>query len=553
MQHKNPLFFNFKYAYLLIGFIAFVATLKATPIDSNTAKTVAANFYTGNYNVNNPSLSLAYTEKSSEGEAEYYIYNVYPYNGFVIISADDAAHPIIGYSSEGYYTSAHISPEFSFWMQHYKKQIASIRLHKIKATTDIQDEWTAYKNNLQPKSSHVLTSNVNPLVSSVWAQSPYYNASCPYSDDSNALAGCVATAMGQIMKYWAYPPHGIGSTSYTDNPYGVLSADFDTTQYDWAGMPLNITSKNAQVAIYTYDLGVSVNMSYSNTSSSSYMINSDDNISAQSAFVNYFGYNGSSMQGLYMSNYSGSDWQSILENELNNKRPLQYAGSGDQGGHSWVCDGYNATGQFHMNWGWAGYEDGYFTLTTLNPDDIPLYDGEEVLIGIQPSVAVADFSANPLIVRAGDTVIFKDNSFGVTPITAWQWSVPGAQIPTSSAQNPVVIYETPGTYYVSETVTNSQGSGTTTRNNYIIVLDNNTVNVFPTLNDGTFTVQLQNASLANSSIQFSLYDMLGQKVYSTPLTQYITQISIVVPHGIYLFRAFDASGKPISTGKLVMK
>ena len=557
MLLKNRLFHKIRYTCFLIGFIFFIPLLKGAPVDSLTAKTAAANFYTRNYNVKSPSASLVYTEKSPEGEAEYYIYNMYPDSGFVIISADDAAHPIIGYSSEGYYNPGIRPPEFVFWMQHYKKQIAYIRLHNISATPDIQNEWNAYKNNLPFKSSKSVAGSVAPLVNTLWAQAPYFNANCPITvvdgKDSNDVAGCIATAMGQIMKYWAYPPHGLGASSYNDSPYGTLAANYDTTHYDWSAMPLDVIKSNAPIAALMYDCGVSVNMLYTLDNSGSFMIRGDAPICSQTAFVNYFGYNPSSIQGLYMSGYSYNDWVSLLENELNNKRPFLYAGSGDQGSHAWVCDGYNTNGDFHMNWGWTGNQDGYYSLTAMNPAGIPLNEGQEALIGIEPAPAVADFSANPVIVWAGDTVRFTDNSFGPVPITAWQWSFSGASNTSSVLQNPMAIYSTPGTYNVSETVTSSQGSGTSTHQNYIIVLNNNTVNVYPTLNNGTFTVQLHDASLATSNIEFSLYNIVGQKVYTTTLTQYITPLTVSVPHGMYFFRAFDASGKPVSTGKLMMK
>ncbi len=39
------------------------------------------------------------------------------------------------------------------------------------------------------------------------------------------------------------------------------------------------------------------------------------------------------------------------------------------GGHAFVCDGYRDDGCFHINWGWGGWCDGYFSLDVLNPDD----------------------------------------------------------------------------------------------------------------------------------------------------------------------------------------
>ena len=176
------------------------------------------------------------------------------------------------------------------------------------------------------KSQEVKSGVVAPLVKTVWAQSPYYNSLCPDGD----VAGCIATAMGQIIKYWAYPPHGLGSNSYKDNSYGTLYANFDTSQYNWADMPLNVTRSNPSVATLMYDCGVSVDMRYSPNSSGSFMINGDSSVSAQSAFVQYFGYS-PSIQGLYRSNYSYASWIALLINELTNNRPLMYAGQGNPG------------------------------------------------------------------------------------------------------------------------------------------------------------------------------------------------------------------------------
>jgi PKD repeat protein len=206
-----------------------------------------------------------------------------------------------------------------------------------------------------------------------------------------------------------------------------------------------------------------------------------------------------------------------------------------------------------MNWGWEGYEDGYFSLNSLNPDNIPLSTGEEALIGIEPAPEVADFSGAPLIVRAGDTVLFYDNSLGYDTITARKWSFPGGTTSNATAQNPIVSYANPGTYAVSETVTSKRGSNSLNRTSYVTVLDNNTVNVYPTLSNGTFTIQLNNASLAASNMEFSLYDILGHKVFTTTLVEYITQVTVFLPRGMYFFRAFDTSGKPISTGKLMIQ
>ena len=50
------------------------------------------------------------------------------------------------------------------------------------------------------------------------------------------------------------------------------------------------------------------------------------------------------------------------------KRVVLYSGFNESSGHQFVIDGYDGKGFFHVNWGWGGSEDGYFTLATLNPD-----------------------------------------------------------------------------------------------------------------------------------------------------------------------------------------
>jgi len=542
-----------KYAFLIMAFMCIATLTNAAPIDSVTAKIAATNFFKQQFNTQ-PTLSLAYSENLANGALGYYVYNVNSKNGFVIMAADDAAEPVLGYSDEGYFNATNISPEFAFWMQRYKTQIEYIQQHHIQATAAIQNKWNAYKNNLAYNSNQRVQGNINPLVQTTWAQAPYYNADCPGTGANQAVAGCVATAMGQIMKYWNYPPHGKGSFTYNDPPYGSLSANFDTTHYYWTSMPLNVSHSNPAVASFTYDCAVGVGMAFSPSASSSYLLTTDNAVSAESAFIQYFGYDPSGIQGVYRSGYTDANWTSLVLNELSHGRPLIYAGSGSQGGHAWVCDGYQASnGYFHMNWGWGGGYDGYFSLNNMVPDGIDLNANEEVLIGLHPAPAVVDFWANYLVIWAGDTVTFTDNSFGPSPVTSRQWSLPGAATDNSSLQNPQVVYPNAGTYNVSETVTTASGNATVTQNNYITVLENNTVNVFPSVNQGTFTIKLQSGSLTGSNIQFSLYDMLGQKVYATTLVQFTTQVTVNLQHGIYFFRAFNSAGKPVSTGKIAIQ
>ena len=396
-----------KSIYTVMVFILAINFIQAKPVTPGTAKNLAISFYKQHSSKIPQTVTLAYTETSATGEALYYAFNMNSNDGFVIITADDAARPIIGYATERQFVVPEERTNAGFWIKSRAKEIMAIKEAKIEATDDIIQEWKGnftaanQANRLSQGVNTVTTASVAPLVKTTWNQPTPYNASCPGTGSNQAITGCVATAMAQIMKYWSYPTKGTSSSSYCDctssgysTQYGTLSANYAATTYSWNAMPLNVTSPNSAVATLIYQCGVSVQMDYGPNESSSYMITADDGTAcSQIAYVKYFGYNSSSIQGLKMANYSTSAWANLLETELTNNRPIQYVGDdASKGGHSWVCDGFDGSGNFHMNWGWSGADDGFFPLTNLttgtgsyafNP-----VKTQEALIGIEPPAGV---------------------------------------------------------------------------------------------------------------------------------------------------------------------
>ena len=79
----------------------------------------------------------------------------------------------------------------------------------------------------------------------------------------------------------------------------------------------------------------------------------------------------------------------------------------------------------------------------------------------------AVFMANKTAICAGNEVHFTDLSTG-TP-SAWEWTFDGGTPATSTERNPVVAYDTPGTYTVSLIVTKDGSTNTETKNDYINV------------------------------------------------------------------------------------
>ena len=392
-----------KNIYALAMFTLGISVMQAKPVTPVTAKNVATNYYKQHSDKVPQTVTLAYTEKSASGDAVYYVFNINSNDGFVIVTAEDAARPILGYSTENKYVTPLPTTTIGHWMKNRAKEILAIRAANVQATADIVKEWqgnyastAAANRSASGNASVASTMSVTPLVHTTWDQSPYYNAQCPGTGSNQAVTGCVATAMAQIMRFWNYPAHGTGSSSYCDctasgftDQWGTLSANYGTTTYSWTAMPLNVSSANSYVATLMYQCGVSVNMDYDVNGSGAYVIAADDPICAQTSYTNYFSYDPSTIQGLYKSSYSDAAWTTLLENELNIGRPIQYVGDdATQGGHTWVCDGYDASNNFHMNWGWSGYDDGYFPLTNLTTGSgssafNPIQD-QEALIGIQP-------------------------------------------------------------------------------------------------------------------------------------------------------------------------
>lgn len=345
----------------------FQSFLHAKQISSEQALTVGVRF------LQTESLSLAHTEKArllpdTTSYTLYYIFNDQSNNAFVIVSGDDAAYPIIGYSKESMFRVNDIGSNVAKWLEGYKKELRYIIQSKMPATIEIINEWNELLNG--PTRSMLQGEVVSPLMKTKWNQSPYYNALCPYDYNKSArsVTGCVATAMAQIMKYWNHPAKGVGSHSYVHPSYGALSANFSITNYNWTNMPNQLTTSNNDVATLMYHCGVSVNMDYSPDVSGAWVISEASQIEncSEFAFKEYFDYSESTI-GLRRSQYSESVWIQMLKDELDNKRPIMYAGYGSGGGHAFVCDGYDVGNFFHFNWGWGGVYDGYFKINALNP------------------------------------------------------------------------------------------------------------------------------------------------------------------------------------------
>jgi hypothetical protein len=510
----------------------FSIVLFAKPISENTAKKVGANFLSSKTSVSTSmaELSMVYSMKNNTQTPYFYVFNI-ANKGFVIVSGDDEVLPILGYSDEGVFISDNIAPQVLKWLESYKNQIRYVIENNIKATEKIQQEWEELQKDStvlktqQSTNSTLSTQAVSPLVQVHWGQSPYVNAQCPpdvnagSANGYRAVAGCPATAMAQIMKYWGYPAQGAGFHSYNHPTYGTLSANFGATTYNWASMPNYVNSSNSEVAKLMYHCGVAVEMQYGPTSSGSYVIM--DGYPAQQtceyAYKTYFGYNPTTLQGLKRSNYSDSNWINLLKNELNASRPIQYAGFGGGSGHTFVCDGYDNNNLFHMNWGWAGSSDGYFNLNALNPGSLGTGGGsggynnnQQAVIGIQPLNAPQTFDLSMYSdLSTSQSSYWFGGSITVTAQIqnsgAGAFSGEFAAAVFNSNGQFVSFLSSPQTsnlstgFYTTKTFTNAGGAP--------FIPGNYSVSVFYRLNGGSWTIVADEIGVIFNEVNLSQFEV----------------------------------------------
>lgn len=365
MKIKHLLIFIFILVQSAIAFAGIVT--------KDDARNVAYNFVKeriigGQTSWNLDALSIKDEETVVVNEQP--VYYVFSNNGegYIIISAEDNFTPVIGYAFEGSLTAPGINKNFDSFLRSFTEQINWARSHPELSAGEFDTQWESYRSGNITDGSNA-TSDVAPLLLVMWNQDSPYNMYCPVDPDGpggHVYAGCVATAMSMIMYHYRYPIHGNGSHSYYAPGYGTQYANFGDTYYDWDQMQNSIGSSSGDcipaVALLQYHAGVAVNMGYAADGSGAYSTD------VPNAMKNYFSYS-PSIQYLVRSSYTAANWESMVLEQLNAAKPIYYAGQSPDGGHAFVCDGYQVSGatkMFHFNFGWSGQDNGYYTLANPN-------------------------------------------------------------------------------------------------------------------------------------------------------------------------------------------
>ncbi|MBP5341183.1 MAG: C10 family peptidase [Bacteroidales bacterium] len=407
----------------LLTFVLAVSavTLFAAPVSLEQARRVAETFWLHHLPKGCERTSADIRLVENTGFDRFYIFDIDQGKGFVIVSADDCAYPVLGYSVGR--PAGEMGANVRFWLDQYEQEIDYLVEQRTQANEYIQSAWDVLRagNWEEPQPSQA----VAPMLTTTWNQSPYYNNLCP----PNTPAGCSAIAMAQVMKYWNYPPVGTGSHSYSSS-FGTQSANFGSTYYDWSHMPNSLSGGSSStqvnaVATLCYHVGVSIEMEYGYDGSSAALIGGSNTYCVQNALKNFFDYR-TTLQGVSKSNYTDAAWVQLLKDEMDAGRPVPYAGFDNTAGHAFVFDGYNNSNQFHINWGWGGYYDGYFTMGALNPagggtgtnGSNTFNIGNQAVVGVQPS-GMLRLSKNSVLLPQNGTASTVTVSSNATVASAW--------------------------------------------------------------------------------------------------------------------------------------
>ena len=313
-----------------------------------------------------------------------YIFNSSDVEGYVIIAGDDHVDPVIGYSFERNFDVDNV-PD---------------------ALADLLMSWAKYISDMSSAPSMTRTRSAEPYTGNVvekyetakWSQSEPFNGLLPVFGGNRSITGCVATASSILMKYFNWPLKGTGvipSYSFVDvfgNGRTVQEIALGH-QYDYNDMLMDYSASysSAQaeaVAVLMRDVGASVKMNYSYVSSSA------STMSMLSALTSYFGY--SKAARLEPSDsYMNYDWQKMLKDNIRNCGPTAVGAAGAEGRHMFILDGFTTEGYFSINFGWGGYNDGFYLMPDVE------YDNDyEAVIGLVPDYNSASEYNDDIRLRA---------------------------------------------------------------------------------------------------------------------------------------------------------
>jgi len=352
-----------KIIYVTLFLLAAAVTASAKEVSRADAMKLAGKYFGGE----TVRFSTDF-KASSEAAPAFHVFNS-PTGGWVIISGEDATSPVLGYSDNGSFSTEGMPENVKWWMNRMSINIEKARSAKKVQTPATKAKWEAVGATLRTKKGlRTASTGAKLLETAEWDQDSPWNKYCPKVSGESSLpyAGCVATAMAIVLRYNQWPTQGKGTlSSYEMETSGqkVSGYSIDGKTYNWSSM--SMTSCTDAAADLIHDLGVMVQMDYSEEGSGAY---SSDIIPALSSHMYY----SASARELYRYNYDNKEWLAMIKAEIDANRPLIYGGADleGSGGHQFVLDGYDSNNNVHINWGWSGECNGYFPVVYLGDSEV---------------------------------------------------------------------------------------------------------------------------------------------------------------------------------------
>lgn len=356
------------------------------------------------------------------GETAFYVFNQ-GMSGFVIVSGDDRMKPVLAYSDAGAFVTENLPANIRGWLENYYNLYVG-----LESSASVQP---AVSSVLPSVATRGYAASLSPMLKVNWNQSAPYNNDCPMVGSERAVTGCVATAMAMVMQYHNYPvvcPSGRHSVSVSqpDGTSTDLVYFYTGKKFDWNNMLPNYETveytdaQAAAVADLMLACGVAVDMKYGVSSTGGSAAFSG---SIATGMPTYLGYN-TNMGFVYRMFFTSDEWINLIKNELNSGRPILYNGASKEVGHEFVLDGYDTQDLFHVNWGWGGFNNGYFELLTLEPSSTGIGGGsgqgggyaysQAMAIGTSPHALdytsyfyiEGEIKANKTTFSKGESVVF---------------------------------------------------------------------------------------------------------------------------------------------------
>lgn len=354
--------------FFFLWFLFFSGIVLAGNVSEDQARQIAVSFWQSAPVTRGgiPSLQMVFhsedlVTRSSVQSPAYYVFDNTGGPGFVIVAGDDVAMPVLGYSFEHEFSKDNLPANLKAWLEYMRDEVNEARRSGAKAESVVTRAWSQVE----------VGTPVVELGTAKWNQMEPYNLLCPIVGGESTYTGCTATAVAIVMRYHQWPEKGVGTLPGYKISRGEVLPELPLGHtYDWKNMPLEYpylgysqVEANA-VAVLMRDCGWMIFSDYGPIGSVGTMASSYD---IPSGLKTYMGYD-KKARIISRNGYSTFEWNALMKGELDNSRPIIYAGFSVRSGHAFVLDGYTDQDYYRVNWGWGGYCDGYFLLTALDPE-----------------------------------------------------------------------------------------------------------------------------------------------------------------------------------------